>query len=215
VQGTIKGEYDERFVEVHLGDFAKGFFAWVVPIDKNHAKVGLGTTLGENISENFKDFLNKRFNGEKVHVSDKISALIPYGDPLQGIVKENYALVGDAAFQTKSTTGGGIIFGMKAGNILGEVIAKTLTKQGNLRDYEKKLESINKELKLHWKIRRYANTLSNEEINDLFKKLKEKDFEKFLEEHGHMDEPSKFVGKLISNPKYWSMAGSALKFFRT
>lgn len=215
IQATVKSEYNERLVEVHLGDYAKGFFAWVVPIDKTHAKVGLGTNLGENISENFKEFLKHRFGDEKIHTSDKISALIPYGDPLTGIVKENYALVGDAAFQTKATTGGGIIFGMKAGNLLGETIAKSLTKTGNLKDYEKKLNSINKELKLHWKIRRYANSLKNEEIDALFKKLKEKGIEKFLEEHGHMDEPSKFVGKLLSNPTYWSLAGPALKFFRS
>lgn len=213
IQGTIKGEFNEKFVEVHLGDFAKGFFAWVVPISKDKAKVGLGTLLGENISENFKEFVSKRFPEGKV--SEKVSALIPYGEPLKNIVKENYALVGDAAFQTKATSGGGVIFGMRAGNILGETLALTLKKKGNLKDYERKVDQINKELKLHWKIRKYASSLKNEEIDALFLKLKQKGIEKFLEENGDMDNPSKFVGKIMANPAYWSMMGTAINFFKT
>ncbi len=213
IQGTIKSEYNEKLVEVHLGDAAKGFFAWVVPIGKDKAKVGLGTMLGENVSENFKEFVSKRFPDARI--GEKVSSLIPYGEPLKSIVKENYALVGDAAFQTKATSGGGIIFGMRAGNVLGETLATTLKKKGSIKDYERKLDPINKELKLHWKLRRYANSLKDAEINSLFSKLKQKGIEKFLEQHGDMDNPSKFVGKLLSNPSYWSMAGTAIDFFKT
>ena len=46
-------------------------------------------------------------------------------------------------------------------------------------------------------------------------KLKEKNIEHFLEEHGDMDQPSKFIGKLMSNPKYWTLFGTAMKFLRT
>ncbi|HNV01289.1 MAG TPA: NAD(P)/FAD-dependent oxidoreductase [archaeon] len=213
IQATCTGEFDERYVEVHFGDYAKGFFAWVVPISKDKAKIGLGNILGENISENFKEFLKTKY--PSVHVKEKVSALIPYGEPLKELVKDNFVLVGDAAFQTKATTGGGVIFGMKAGNILGEVIANMMKKKGNLKDYEKKLTTINKELQLHWKIRKYINSLSNEEMDKLFLKLKEKNIEHFLEEHGDMDQPSKFIGKLMSNPKYWTLFGTAMKFLRT
>ncbi len=213
IQATCKGEFDERFVEVHFGDYAKGFFAWVVPISKDKAKIGLGNILGENISENFKEFLKQKY--PSVHASEKVSALIPYGEPIQGLVKDTYVLVGDAAFQTKATTGGGVIFGMKAGNVLGEVISTIMKNRGQLKDYEKKIEPINKELKMHWKIRKYINSLSNEKLDNLFLKLKQKNIEQFLEEHGDMDQPSKFIGKLMSNPKYWTLFGTAMKFLRT
>lgn len=213
IQATCSGEFDERYVEVHFGDYAKGFFAWVVPISKDKAKIGMGNMLGENVSENFKEFLKTKY--PNVRVKEKVSALIPYGEPLKNIVKENFALVGDAAFQTKATTGGGVVFGMKAGNILGETIANMMKKKGNLKDYEKKLNQINKELLLHWKIRKYINSLSNEEMDKLFLKLKEKNIEHFLEEHGDMDNPTKFVGKLMSNPKYWTLFGTAIKFLKS
>jgi geranylgeranyl reductase family protein len=213
VQTTCTGNFDEKMVEVHLGNYSKGFFAWVIPLGKDKAKIGLGSTLGEDVTENLKKFIAEKYPESKAHHYD--SALIPYGEPLKGIVNENIALVGDAAFQTKATTGGGVIFGMKSANVLAETIAEMLKKKENIKNYEKKLESINKELKLHWKIRRYANSLSNEEIDDLFVKLKKNGIEGFLEKEGNMDEPSKFVGKLLSNPKFVLMAGTALKFLTT
>jgi flavin-dependent dehydrogenase len=200
-------------VQVHLGDYAKGFFAWVVPLSKDKAKIGVGNALGVDVAENLKRFLAAKF--PHVHSHHYDSALIPYGPPLSGIGKENLAVVGDAAFQTKATTGGGIVFGMKAGNILAQTLVNIIKKKGTIKDYEKNLEPINKELKLHWKIRKYANSLSNEEIDNLFVKLKQKGIEEFLEKEGSMDEPSKFVGKLLANPKFLTMAGTALKFLRS
>ena len=46
IQTTCTGEFNPDFVEVHLLDYTKGFFAWVVPISKDKAKVGLGSKLG-------------------------------------------------------------------------------------------------------------------------------------------------------------------------
>ncbi|MFA5930750.1 MAG: NAD(P)/FAD-dependent oxidoreductase [archaeon] len=213
IQATCHGEFDDKNVHVYLGDFAKGFFAWVVPISKEKAKIGLGSTLGEDVSENLKKFIAEKFPGTKVLKYD--SALIPYGAPLVGITKDNLAIVGDAAFHTKATTGGGVIFGMKAANILAETIVDNLKGKATMKDYEKRLEPLNNELKMHWKIRRYANSLSNQEIDDLFVKLKHKGIEEFLEKEGNMDEPSKFVGKLMSNPKFFTMLGTAMKFMRS
>ncbi|MBT4870090.1 MAG: NAD(P)/FAD-dependent oxidoreductase [Candidatus Diapherotrites archaeon] len=213
VQSTCTGEFNTDFVELHLGNYAKGFFAWCIPISKTKARIGLGSLLGDNVVNNYKTFLNEKFSNVRVGVAK--SSLIPYGLPLQGIVKDNIALVGDAAFQTKATTGGGIVFGMKAGNILAQNLATVFKKKGNLSDYEKKMSGINKELKMHWKIRNYFNSLSNEQIDKLFKKLKDKDIEYFLEREGDMDNPSSFVGKMAKSPKYWFMAKTLLGIARS
>jgi len=210
IQATCSGAFDEKMVEVHLGDFAKGFFAWVVPLSKDKAKIGLGSTLGEDVSENLKKFISTKFPGTRPLKYD--SALIPYGPPLSGIANEKMALVGDAAFHTKATTGGGVIFGMKAGNILAQTIIDTVKKKGTMKDYEKNLEPLYKNLRMHWKIRKYANSLSNQEIDDLFVKLKKNGIEEFLQKEGNMDEPTKFIGKIAANPKYFLMLGTALKF---
>ena len=101
---------------------------------------------------------------------------------------------------------------MKAGNILAETIIESLKKKGSMKDYEKKLEPLYRDLRMHWKIRKYANSLNNNEIDELFLKLKKNGIEEFLQKEGNMDEPSKFIGKLASNPKYFLMLGTALKF---
>ena len=210
IQTTCTGEFDPEMVEVHLLDYAKGFFAWVVPISKDKAKVGLGSTLGENISEALKKFISEKLKNARPYHYE--SALIPYGEPLKGIVKNNLVLIGDAAFQTKATTGGGVIFGMKSANILSQTIADTLNKKTTLNTYENKMNELNKELKLHFKIRRYANSLTPSELDELFLKLKNKGIEEFLIKEGNMDEPTKFIGKLLTNPKYFTMLGTAIKF---
>ncbi|MFA6269112.1 MAG: NAD(P)/FAD-dependent oxidoreductase [archaeon] len=210
IQATCSGEFDEKMVQVHFGDFAKGFFAWVIPLSKERAKIGLGSTLGEDISENLKKFISTKFPGTKPLKYD--SALIPYGAPLKEIATDKLAIIGDAAFHTKATTGGGVIFGMKAGNVLGKVLADMLKGKGSLKDYEKKMSGLNEELKFHWKIRKYLNSLSDNELDSLFVKLKKNGIEKFLEEEGNMDEPSKFVGKLTTNPRFMLMTGTILKF---
>jgi digeranylgeranylglycerophospholipid reductase len=210
IQTTCTGEFDPEMVEVHLLDYSKGFFAWVVPISKDKAKVGLGSTLGENISEALKKFISEKLKNARPYHYE--SALIPYGEPLKGIVKNNLVLIGDAAFQTKATTGGGVIFGMKSANILSQTIADTLNKKTTLNNYEKRMEELNKELKFHFKIRRYANSLTPKETDELFIKLKNKGIEEFLAKEGNMDEPTKFIGKLLTNPKYFLMLGTAMKF---
>lgn len=213
IQATCTGEFEKEYVHLYLGDFAKGFFAWIIPIDEKKAKIGLGSYLGENISEKFEKFLSEKVPNARAF--SKQSALIPYGLPLTTLQKNNLAIVGDAAFQTKATTGGGIVFGMKAGNILAEVIASKFKKTGTIKDYEKKIGEINKELRVHWKIRKYANGLSNQEIDKLFAKLKSKGIEEFLEKEGNMDEPSKFIGKLAKKPKYWFMAKTLMGIARS
>ena len=210
LQTTCTGDFDPDMVEVHLLDYAKGFFAWVVPISKDKAKVGIGSVLGEDISSALKKFISEKLKNARPYHYE--SALIPYGEPLTGIVKANMVLVGDAAFQTKATTGGGVIFGIKSANILAETIAETLKGKTTLNTYERRMDELNKELRLHWKIRKYANSLTPAETDELFLKLKKKGIEEFLAKEGNMDEPGKFIGKLMTNPAYFTMLGTALKF---
>ncbi len=213
VQSICYGDFEKEYVSIYLGDYAKGFFAWVIPIDEKKAKIGIGTLLGDNVSLNFKTFLSEKLPG--VRPTKLKSFLIPYGPPLQKIVKDNMLLVGDSAFQTKATTGGGVIFGMKAGNILATTIADHFKHKTPLNEYEKRVSGINRELKMHWKIRKYANSLDQKSANELFKKFKAKKIEEFLIEHGDMDSPSEFIGKLATKPAYWFMAKTLLDIMRS
>ncbi len=207
IQVKARGEFEKDLVEMHLGDFAKGFFAWVIPESASIARIGLGSIMGENIREGFKKFLELF----KVKILKENSSLIPISKPLKEVMKENIFLVGDAAFQTKAVSGGGIITGIMAANALSKTISNHLKFKKPLTDYYKELSSLNKELELHWKIRNYLNSLNEKQLNQLFEKLKKAGIEEFLSQYGDMDKPSKFMNKLLWSPSKWSLLPMGLK----
>ncbi len=211
-QFRVKGNFEKDFVQVHMGSFAKNYFAWVAPENEEMARVGLAISDG-NVRKSFEDFEKKLgFVGEKC---DMCSALIPCSEPFKEVVKDNVMLVGDAACQTKATTGGGILTGIMAGKVCAKTIDMHMKNNRPLTDYWGHLSELNKELMLHWKIRKYLNSLSEEKTNDFVSKLKKADMEDFLSKYGHMDKPSKFVGKMFQHPAILKMLPEAIRFFMT
>lgn len=211
-QFRVKGNFEKDFVEVHLGSFAKGYFAWVAPENEEMARIGLAVNEG-NVRKSFEEFEKKLgISGEKC---DMCSALIPCGEPFRQIVKNNIMLVGDAAGEAKATTGGGIITGILAAKECAKTIHEHFTNKAPLENYQKNLQDLNKELMLHWKIRKYLNSLSEEKMNSLFSKMKKAGIEDFLNKHGHMDRPSRFVGKIMQNPGMIKMAPEIIRFMLT
>ena len=142
----------------------------------------------------------------------KSSALIPCGPPLKNAVNENHLLLGDAAFHTKATTGGGIVIGLEAAATAAETIANHLKHKRDLKGYDKNLSAVNKELSMHWKIHSYINSMDEHSLDKLFAKAKKAGLEGFLEEHGDMGKPSRFVRKMLLKPRLWGLAPAALKF---
>ncbi|MFH1256457.1 MAG: geranylgeranyl reductase family protein [Candidatus Diapherotrites archaeon] len=200
--------FDKDFVEMHFGSFAKDFFAWVVPESKEIARIGLGTSEG-NPAELFDEFVRKkRIAGE---FFGKSSAMIPIGPPLNEITKDNLILVGDAAYHTKATSGGGIVTGSLAASIAAEGIKENLANGKPLKEVDKKLVGLNKELQLHWRIRKYLNSLDDNKLNKLVGKANKAGLPEFLEKYGDMDRPSLFVGRILRTPKLWGLFGEGLK----
>ncbi|MEM4257017.1 MAG: NAD(P)/FAD-dependent oxidoreductase [Candidatus Diapherotrites archaeon] len=211
-QVVANGSFEKDFVKLYFGDFAKNFFAWVVPENEEKARVGLATTSG-NVRRDFEMFCNlHNFSGEYCNMCSK---LIYIGEPLKGIVKDNIALVGEAAGHVKATTGGGILLGIEAAQILGDTIHKHFSDKEPLANFEQNISTLNKELLLHWKIRQFINNKSEEQIDDLFRKMNKANFGEFLSKHGDMDKPSRFVSKALSNPSLWRLFPEAVKFLMT
>ena len=211
-QVVAKGHYDPNYVQVYFGDYAKNYFAWIVPENEERARVGLASTSG-NIRRDFEIFTrDKNVSGE---FCDMCSKLIPCSEPLKKIVKDNILLVGDAAHQTKATTGGGIILGMLAGNIAGDSVHRFFKDKEPLENYEKSLAELNHELTMHWKMRQFMNNKSEGQIDDLIKRMNKAKAGEFLSNYGDMDKPSKFLGKAMATPSLWRMFPEAVKFMIT
>ncbi|HIH21448.1 MAG: geranylgeranyl reductase family protein [Candidatus Diapherotrites archaeon] len=211
-QIRAKGRFEKEFVELHLGNFAKGFFAWVVPESRDTARIGIGTSVQENAQQALDKFLKeKNISVQKI---EHTAGVIPIGQPLKEACKGNALLVGDAGFHAKATTGGGIVTGSIAARIAAETITEHLRNKKPLKNFDKNLAGLNKDLLLHWKVRRFLNSQTDEQLNRLFEKMKKAKIEEFLEKHGNMDHPSLFAGKLLSNPKIWFLLPEALKALR-
>lgn len=184
---------DPGLVELHFGDFAPGFFGWLIPEDEKTARIGLGCDRG-NPKEHFDDFI-KRFGISRMQKPQ--SALIPVFDQSQKTAFGNVALVGDAAGQVKATTGGGIIFGCKCA----EVLAGVLGRDGALQDYETGWrKQYQRDLDIHMKLRRF---LDKSDYDELFKNLKESGLVSLMERYGDMDHPGRLVGEILKRPKMW------------
>lgn len=213
-QIRAKGSFDPDFVELYFGGFAWNFFAWVIPESKTSAKIGLGCKTGLNPKNQFEAFLKAK----KIDLDERLeekSFLIPCRKPLEKNAIGNKLLVGDAAFMTKSTTGGGIISSAIAGKIAAEALSDHVLKQKKLENYDQKLGWLNKELKLHWKMHNYFVGLNDKQINALFEKLKKAKIEDFLASEGNMDFPTTYIPKLLANPRMVFFLPEALSFWRS
>jgi digeranylgeranylglycerophospholipid reductase len=192
IKAEMRKKIETDFVELHLGNFAPGFFGWLIPFDGKHAEIGLGVSHG-NPRQAFDGF-SKRFQIKKI---EKVqSALIPVFDPKQRTVLGNRALVGDAAGQVKATTGGGIIFGCKCAEILARALEK-----GDLAHYETGWRKrYAKDLKTHLRVRRFLDRIDCEH---LFKRVQENKIDRLIEEHGDMDHPMNLARQMLKKPAVW------------
>ncbi len=210
LQYRAEGSFDPKMVELYFGKYAKGFFAWVIPESDRIARIGLGVRVGQGVEKCMRIFLHEKKLGARP--LSKSSSLIPIREPLKKNMENNVLLLGDAAFQTKATTGGGIVMGLNAAKAAAESIANHMKHGSPLKEYEKNLSAVNKELSIHWKIHSYIHSLKEDSLDKLSVKAKKAGLEGFLEEYGDMDKPSTFVKKMLLKPKLWGLAPIALRF---
>lgn len=183
---------DPHAVEVHLSDKFPGFFAWIIPQNEEQAEIGLGVELPNVSHVAWRHFL--KYKGITYSQT-------PKGAPIPISLREKTALVhngfkvilvGDAAGQVKSTTGGGVIFGGNCAILAGKYF-------NDPYKYEQEWHSkFGFDLKLHRFVHNYLMNKTDTQLMGLGKWLKKINFDKFLSENGHMDKPTKMLnGNLL------------------
>jgi len=120
-------DLEDDVVEIYLGsEWAPGFFAWIIPHNEG-GRVGLAA---KNVALNkmLRKFMtrhpiaSRRLRGVKV---DKyMGGTLVLGGPAPITHRAGLIVVGDAAGQTKPTTGGGVVFGGISAKIAGEEAAR-------------------------------------------------------------------------------------------
>jgi digeranylgeranylglycerophospholipid reductase len=171
--------------ELYFGnDIAPGFFAWAVPFGDGRAR--LGVLANDGARRLFRQFLETEPIRSRLGVDlsnggqDTVSAAMRSRGIIQGPVTPSYAdravAVGEAAGQVKTTTAGGIYYGMIGGEIAAEILSDGLRR--NLLDadflsrYQTEWEArLGSEIDAGLELQRVAQGMSDAEIDQLFKAL--------------------------------------------
>jgi flavin-dependent dehydrogenase len=197
------------FAQVYFGtDFAPGFFAWTVPSGSRRVKIGLCVKPGSGKSpmDRLGLFINSNplvssWVREGTVLQQTVHA-IPTGGTLRKTISDGIIIVGDAAGHVKSTTGGGLYYGILCAHIAGQTLVKSLEKtervvsETELIDYERGWRKIiGDEILFSIRTRAFLDSLSNEEMDYIFQIIgDDKSLFKLIETLADIDYQSK-IGK--------------------
>jgi len=195
-------DVNPNYVEVHVGSkVAPGFFAWVIPLSSNSARVGLACRKA-NPKELLRRFVERRFKGEEYKLLTSRSGIIVTSGPIEKTFVNRLLIVGDAAGQVKPTTGGGVILGGLCGTIAGKIAAEAV----NLRKFDENFlrlyeESWRRELGREFKYmlwaRRILNALSDHMIDKGFELIIKEGLHETISYKGDMDFQSSVILELL------------------
>ena len=186
-QKEVSGlEIDFAFAEVFFSsEFAPGFFAWLVPTGRRSARVGLGVKPDTGMPPmkylcrlvRKHPSLSPRLSNTSV--SNGIVHIIPTGGSLKRTISRGILIVGDAAGQVKSTTGGGLYYGILSAQIAGRAVCNALDNsdapvldEKNLEPYELKWRRcLGEEIAFSHRTRAFMDSLTDNEVEYLFRLL--------------------------------------------
>ncbi|MHA1292149.1 MAG: NAD(P)/FAD-dependent oxidoreductase [Promethearchaeota archaeon] len=196
-----ENRFDQKEVYMFFNPKWKELFGWIVPEGNKICRIGLACS--KNIAKNFKTFLTEL----RIDIKDKIDrqgGIIPYGS-MSKTAFDNILLLGDSACQVKATTGGGVIMLLSAAKLAAYCI-KRCFKENNfskkfIRKYYERpcLDTIGKQLKVHYIISIIFETFSTKDFDTFFQIIKTSHIEEIISFYGDMDFPKKLFLRLLKN----------------
>ncbi len=167
---------NEDWTSVYVGrEVALGSFAWVVPLETGIARVGL---LSERNPHSYlKSLLDQIRPGWRDDIGEKGIDLRPVVQaPLERTHADRVLVVGEAAGQIKTTTGGGIYYGLLGSEMAVETLKDAFRKNcftaNALSPYDRKWKkAIGEELRLGCYFRKLFSKLTDEQIEELFDRM--------------------------------------------
>ncbi|MFC2161161.1 NAD(P)/FAD-dependent oxidoreductase [Acidobacteriota bacterium] len=184
--------------EIFVGkDVTPGAFAWVVPVSKMKARVGL--LAEKNPHGYFEKFVRKLNVDSSVELDQEKFKCKPIA---QGLVTKSYAnrmlVVGEAAGQVKTTTGGGIFFGLLCSDIASEELFQRFKEDAlsaqDLSTYEKRWKKeIQKEILVGHYMRKICEKLSDSQVENMFQIARNDGVIPLIKKKGNFDWQSEVI----------------------
>jgi len=155
---------------------ALGGFVWAVPINNGVVRIGL---MADKEGQQDLNTIMKAIGANDYYLAEP--NCIKRKPIAQGIISNTYTdrilIVGEAASQIKTTTGGGIYFGLLcadiACNVLIELLKKNTLSAYHLSEYERKWKAVlGNEILMGYYLRKIFAKLSEDTIEKIFKLIK-------------------------------------------
>lgn len=184
--------------------YSNGFFGWAIPLLDGRTRVGVMTE--GNSQEALANTLSEIAYHTKSCTNNGRPKMKGIGF---GTIRSSYfdriIVVGEAAGQIKTTTGGGIYFGLIGAEIASEVIKKAFKKASfearTLSEYQKKWKKI-----LGWEItfgeyfHKFYSKLDDRALDELFLAAKEDALLSFIAKNGKFDWHRKTIIQIMRSP---------------
>jgi geranylgeranyl reductase family protein len=208
--------FQTDFVHLYVDSRVSPGFLWVIPLSESTARVGLFANASyQQLTLILNELLGKRSELRGATILKKYYGVIPRHDPHKQLVKDRVLLLGDAASQVKPTTGGGLIMGFVSAEIASKAASKALETSNTerLADYDKQYqERFKKELKVQLMVHRIFKSLSDDDLEYMFRKLKQEGAEAIISQYGDMDTQSTLVKEMLKRGIIFSILPKMLSW---
>jgi len=170
----VKGGEAKGSVEVYvLNEPDLSSFGWIIPMN-GHTRIG--SLSNKSNEESLKNLIYKSNGRFDVNLNKLERAPIVCGFS-EKITGERVLAVGEAAGQVKTTTGGGIYYGLVGASIAVEILSKAAKANdfsgGSLREYKNIwVDRMGEEIKNGIMVRKVASKLSPQIVDNVFNFLK-------------------------------------------
>jgi digeranylgeranylglycerophospholipid reductase len=202
-------DIEENIVEMFYGkNVAPGFFAWIIPLGENRARIGLATQDRakprlDNLMSHHK-IISSRMKGAKIERS--LGGIVLVGMPISKMVIENTVVVGDTAGIVKATTGGGVILGGITAKVAGRTVADSLSTEKSmnkvLSQYNKKWKSmVFKELQMMYLAQKALSSLDDKGVDSIIKDAASTGLLDVVKNEGDMDLQGRVLTRLLKDPR--------------
>ena len=158
--------------------YAPGGYLWIFPKGNRFANIGIGVSgkysKNKSAKKYLDEFMAREYPDAGIHTT--MCGGVPCAKPMKKPIDNGLMLVGDAAHQINPMTGGGIVSGMKAGWIAGQVAADAIQK-GNysekvLQVYPEKMwKDFGKNYERFYNIKQAVENLSDDDLNSIADKV--------------------------------------------
>jgi geranylgeranyl reductase family protein len=206
--------FDTENVHLHVDDLISPGFLWTIPVTSSTARIGLFADMNYTELNNIlAKFMATEPMFKNAKIIQKYQGYIPKYDPKKEIVNERTILLGDAASQVKPTTGGGLLIGFACAKIAAECATKAIESEdiSYLKEYENQTKKrFKNELRVQIEVQKIFESMNNQDLDEMFSKLKQGNAEELISNYGDMDTQSTLIKEMIKNGLLFSIVPKLL-----